>query len=216
MSSEHEAMAQFWPTVHPQHRHIVEAMSPEKQERLKNRFWDNFLDILPDDYIPQVAWDWGCGGGLLSSMLVEYAMDVLLLDVSRDSLDHAAERISLACLGKVLLDDLQKDWARYPKPEVLICYNVVHHFPSLAYFQQVVEIWKQVDPEWIGLTAKTGTRDVVTEAANYQQDYVHGLVLPYYEVEKLLRPEYQLMHYGPTKTQQGEPLGHLTFRKKNP
>jgi hypothetical protein len=157
-------------------------MSIEKKQLLTTRFHHHALNAIDAKQV-KLTLDWGCGGGLLARIVAGFS-DIILLDATRHSLMNATKYLSdiraartihftdsclpfpfsmtTATLGKLNID-------------LLICYNVIYHLPSLEYWRRLAEIWLEIRPRYIAMQTKTAPKTQV--AKNYAQNYINALIL---------------------------------------
>lgn len=179
---------QFWDQVSKGHKHFVDHLPQSKQKRLIDRFQAHGIGQLNTAEI-QTTLDWGCGGGLLAKIASTFS-EVILLDISEDSLQEALRYLAPLEPRTILFDsevdpELQVD--------LLICYDVIHHFSSYEYWQQIAKTWIDIGPRFISMHAKIGVE--TNSAENYQEEYLNGLILTQ---EDFIYPfeNYRLHHWA--------------------
>jgi len=78
----------IWSSTNQGWRHIIGKMSREKQERIIYRVDNNLLSNPLYENVKSVL-DWGCGGGLLSKVLLDKGLDVYVVDLVEHSIKSA-------------------------------------------------------------------------------------------------------------------------------
>ena len=139
-------LQQFWNSKVPKgHKHFSNVMPKEKIEILTKRFRNHVVDQLDTEQIV-ITLDWGCGGGLMTKIVTEFS-EVILLDISQESLQTAADYISVIANDSILYDGTTV----IVDVDLIICYSVIHHFPNLKYWQTVAENWKTIKPKFLAI-----------------------------------------------------------------
>ncbi|MCK5604198.1 class I SAM-dependent methyltransferase [Candidatus Pacearchaeota archaeon] len=165
----------FWDhKVIKRHKHFTDYMSTVKQLKLTTRFRTHVIDQLDTDTI-SLTLDWGCGGGMLSKIIAKFS-DLILLDISEQSLQVAQKylagpKIPQTILFKDPTDDLT--FLAEQNIDLLVCYNLIYHFPNYEYWQKIAEIWNTIRPTFIALQTKTADKTYSPE--NYE--YLNGLIM---------------------------------------
>jgi predicted TPR repeat methyltransferase len=186
------------------HKHFIDTMDVDKINRLKNRVNNFFITKLNFDEI-KTAYDWGCGGGLHTKTLSEIC-DVIPLDISNESLLMCEKYTGIK--GK-LVDEV------LPNVDLIFCADVIHHFPSLEYLNDILTMWLDINPKYMCLQYKVS--DVITDNDNYYEknNYLHSLFLKKdYLLERL--PSYSEISYNEEKSKNGEIThGFLVIKRKD-
>lgn len=160
---------EFWDNIPKGHKHFVGSMGKEKLKRLANRFRRHTIRQL--DNIPIIkTLDWGCGGGHLAKIISNFS-EVILLDISEDSLQEALRYLAPLKPQTILFNNTTKIEF---KPDLLVCYDVIHHFSSYEYWLRITKIWAKTGPKFIAMHAKIGTE---TRATDSYADYIDALIL---------------------------------------
>ena len=118
--------------------------------------------------------DWGCGGGIISQELCnKYA--VVLLDISLDSILEAEKKCD--ALGSIVYPQEYSLFAKQ-KVDCIFSHAVIHHFPSIEYFKNILFEWKQLRPKYLALQIKSTDGDTWSDKEYYNfRGYLNGLVL---------------------------------------
>lgn len=190
-------LPKFWDqTVSKGHRHFTDHMGIEKRSMLATKFHDHVLDQLNVDDI-KLTLDWGCGGGLLSRIVAKFS-DLILLDISPQSLQTAKKHVSDLRIPKTILfkdptDDLT--FLTEQNIDLLICYNLIYHFPNYAYWQKIADIWNTIKPTFIALQTKIA--DKTYSAKNYYTDggFLNGLIMTKDDFLKPFLDTYDIQYY---------------------
>ncbi len=171
-------LSDFWEnTVVKSDKHFVETLSQEKINRMTSRVNEFIFSKLDFSNINTVI-DWGCGGGLFAKILSEKA-NVILADISTESLNKAEEYLKPKSAEKLHIPD-NLDNIKLPEKQVdlLFSHTVIHHFPSLEYWHNIFDIWtNKIRPKYFGLQIKIGNK--TSERANYftGKNYLNALYL---------------------------------------
>lgn len=200
----------FWETVVPKsHKHFIHTMDDEKISRLNTRVQTHFLEHLDFGRI-KTALDWGCGGGLHTKTLSELC-EVTPVDISQESLDSCEAYSGVK--GRLLADDLASN--EFATVDLVFCADVIHHFPSLEYFEQICQLWNRIAPDYLCVQFKSA--DENREATDYfdSSNYVHGLFLTKEYVQQKF-PGYAEMAYGEESSKSGTIThGFLTLKNRS-
>jgi len=162
----------FWENSVPKgHKHFIDFMDSDKIKRLNTRVKNNLIGKLNTSEI-KTSYDWGCGGGLHSKTLKEFS-NVTPLDISQESLDKCESYMGVK--GKLIPNDLEG--FTLEKVDLLFCVDVIHHFPSLDYFNSVCEVWNDISPNYLCLQFKV--ENDVKDNTDYfdKSNYIHSLFL---------------------------------------
>src|SRR5690606_4474087 len=98
------------------------------------RFYRTLFDFVPKN--GGIVIDWGCGGGLLASELLKY-FSTIAVDISQNSLNECKKYTSNKCKQYILVDDFN---VNINNVYLLHSSAVIHHFPSIDYFNDVVSL----------------------------------------------------------------------------
>lgn len=165
---------EFWNVKVPQAwRHIISAMPDDKKKRILKRVNDNLFSKL-DFSIIKEALDWGCGGGLLAKELSNFC-NVSVVDISEHSIQSAIKYAS-SIQYKQIIENIDEFVYAGNKPDLIFSNEVIQHFPSLEYFNKVLNIWIALRPTYFALQIKLGT--TTKEVLEYYEksNYLNGLV----------------------------------------
>lgn len=213
-------LSNFWEKdVIKSDKHFVDQLTDEKIQRMTTRVNKYFLEKLDFTKI-KTTLDWGCGGGLFAKMLSEKS-EVILADISNESLKHAKEYIGKD-LQSILIPNKIDDFEyKNQNIDLLFCHTVIHHFPTKEYWNKVFNIWTtKIRPKYFALQIKIG--DETKEKNNYFDDYnyLNALYLKEDEfVEKFLSKgyiatskEYKINYYK--NPDQIIKVGYFIFEQK--
>jgi len=214
-------LSNFWENkVVKSDKHFVETLPQEKIDRMKNRV-DEFILSKLDFAKIKTAIDWGCGGGLFAKIISEKT-NVILADISKESLEKAEKYINKKNINKILIPD-NLDTLTIPNQEIdfVFSHTVIHHFPSLEYWHQIFDIWtKKIKPKYFGLQIKIG--DNTSERDDYYKDknYLNALYLNENEfVTMFEKSGYKKINAGYKINKYKNPdlimkVGYFVFEKK--
>ena len=204
----------FWDGVNKGWRHIITSMNDEKKQRIVNRVKKNLLDHVEWDEVNR-ALDYGVGGGLLAKCILDdYTVESLdVADICEDSLNSAIEYLE----GRVnshLIDSDDISLAFDYNIDLILCNEVIQHFPSEEHFETVLAIWMSLLPKYLCLQIKTGTN---TKAAdNYSQGFLRGLVFSCDDFEKRIKSYgYEVVNFATETSKSDQTLGYYVFKKVN-
>jgi hypothetical protein len=173
-------------------------------------FLDECLKKIDKDSIQEVL-DWGPGGGWLSKYFTDckiHLVDIVASNLveSSKNVESVAKSVESHCIsGRESINSLGS-----LSPDIVLAFSVIYHFPTLEYWKDVADSWKEMSPRYI--TGRTFLTDGDTwERAEGEYsvgvNYLRGVVLnklefletfPDYEVvyEKRIGKDYQT-HGGP-------------------
>lgn len=167
-------LKKHWEAQSTTDRHIV---TPKADKKWHNRLLNN-LDNYTLNYINKskvkTVLDWGCGGGLLSKQL-KNDFHVSSVDISEDSLNNCIKYASPDYYQLVPIDIDTFKWGG-GNIDFVHCHALVWHFPTLEYFQKVINIWDKLSPNYIAFNTKP-TKDDYKEVKNYSRDFLSALRL---------------------------------------
>lgn len=209
-------LASFWDKkVKKGWKHFSDQMTDEKIEYTIGLFKEHALDKLDKDVGSFI--DWGCGGGLLSKAILEFAPDCegTIVDISQESLDVAETYIDKP-ITKVVVDENLNNTMVPTDVDLLFCYSVIQHFPSVVYWNEVSKFWNnEVKPKHIAI--RTKVEDETKEADNYYEarNFLRGLVLSWNDLLSPFEENYTLVykHEGATKSNQRD--GFVVLKRKD-
>ena len=72
-------------------------------------------------------------------------------------------------------NDISEFIYKGPKVDLIFSHAVIHHFPTLLYFEKVLELWKIINPEYIAVQVKLSNK--TKEAKKYEKQFLNGLFL---------------------------------------
>ena len=204
---------QFWTNVNKGMRHIVSEMGDEKTTRILNRVTTHLISPISNSQDINSILDWGCGGGLISKKLVDLDYEVYSVDLVEHSLKSALQYCPEIKYSQLIDNDI--DLVKYegPAPDVILCNEVIQHFPTESYFDKVLDIWTNViSPKYIAIQVKLG--DITKSQSDYKNNYLRGLILNEMDlVSKFKSNQYTQMYKGYEKTVTGQPMGYYIFKK---
>jgi len=203
----------IWSSTNQGWRHIIGKMSREKQERIIYRVDNNLLSNPLYENVKSVL-DWGCGGGLISKVLLEKGYDVYVVDLIQDSLDSALKYASGISYNQLIDEDETKIKYSGPKPDVIFCNEVIQHFPSYEYFKNILNIWTyDINPNYISIQVKLG--EETKSAKNYQSDFLNGLIFNENQlIENFSEKNYEIVSKEYSYTVGHIKMGYYNFKKK--
>jgi len=215
-----EKLTEFWDKkVIKSDKHFVETLSEEKINRMKSRV-DEFIFSHLDFSKIRTVLDWGCGGGLFAKILSDKA-DVILADISQESLFKAQSYIDKENLKSILIPE-NLDELNIPTENIdlLFSHTVIHHFPSYEYWLKVFDIWtNKIKPNCFGLQIKI--ENETTEKGDYfnENNYLNALylnenefVLMFNDADyKLINADYKINRYK--NPDQIMKVGYFVFEK---
>lgn len=171
------SLRQHWEdTVPKSHKHLARTMPPDKVRNHVRRCREHFMGRVDLSRIRTVL-DWGCGGGLLARAWQEVAA-VVILDISRESLEGCRRNLAEPPVASLLLPDHLESFQAPQLPIDLIhCSSVIQHFPSLAYWQHIAATWKSMAPLFLAFQTKIGPDG--DHAGDYFEgtNYLEGVIL---------------------------------------
>ena len=190
-------LADFWEKkVGKGHKHFVDTIPPEKKANLIRRFREHLLHFLIRPNVKSVV-DWGCGGGLLANILADY-FELTIADIAEESIRECIRYVNPHRIRHIIVVPSDIDSLVFDiKCSAIHCSDVVHHFPSRAYWYKVVQKWMSLEPKLIAMNAKLGEDK---DSANYfeGQNYIEGLVMDKETVIKSF-PAYELIKFNSEK-----------------
>lgn len=151
-----KSLIDFWDRgVGKNAKHFIESMDPKKIEKMKNRVQKHLFNNLDFSQINTTI-DWGCGGGLFAKELSRWS-DIVLIDISQESLDKAKDNVKNV-VSSQLVGELES--FEYNGPcDLLFCHTVIHHFPSYDYLLKVLDVWQKIEPKFIAVHIKIGDKN---------------------------------------------------------
>lgn len=169
-----------WEGVKKEWRHIVNTMDNDKVNKTINNFNKHYISHVNTEDV-EYSVDWGCGGGLLSKQLKKFSK-VISIDISTDSLENCKK---YARPYKAILIKEPEDVIIEEKVDLVFANAIVWHFPSLEYFERVLDIWYGLSPKYIVFNTKRS--DEVEEVKNYNREYLSALKLSDKWVEEKMK-----------------------------
>jgi 2-polyprenyl-3-methyl-5-hydroxy-6-metoxy-1,4-benzoquinol methylase len=162
---------ELWEKQDLNNRHIVHGLSQTKKERHINNFNKYYINFVDNNLINS-SLDWGCGGGLLSKELKKISSEVYSVDVSENSLSNC---IKYANPTKTFLLNTNPSDIELPNVDLVLANAIVWHFPTLDYFNMVVDKWVELSPKYIVFNTKSSI--TTKETNNYNKDFLNSLFL---------------------------------------
>jgi 2-polyprenyl-3-methyl-5-hydroxy-6-metoxy-1,4-benzoquinol methylase len=188
-------------------------MSKEKTDYIVNNVNEFIFSNLKQEEITSTL-DWGCGGGILSKELSKFS-NVNILDLTQSSLENAKKYLGEG--GYENSFEIPNDISNYEFEgndiDLIFCHAVIQHFPSLEYFQRIIEIWNKINPKYIAIQVKLSNE--TKEAVNYEKEFLNGLL---FNEDNLFTYfdsiGYKTTHKNYTNTLNGKmKLGYYIFEK---
>jgi len=172
------------------HKHFRKKIGPKKKQVLIGRFQQHALDQIDTDAI-NTTLDWGCGGGLLAKMISEFS-DLILLDIASESLQEASDYVGEKVVQTIEFSDPD---AQIPdtQSELLVCYGVIHHFPTHEYWKKIATIWNSIAVPTMVIQTKLGATTI--ESPNYRSNYTNGLILSNRDFLDPFTKKYTIKYY---------------------
>jgi 2-polyprenyl-3-methyl-5-hydroxy-6-metoxy-1,4-benzoquinol methylase len=204
---------EFWSNVNKGHRHIVSEMGGEKITRILNRVIKHLVSPISDVGDVNSILDWGCGGGLISKKLVNLNYEVYSVDLVEDSLKSALEYCPQIKYSQLIDNDINLVTYEGPTPDMILCNEVIQHFPTEKYFDTVLDIWANViSPKYIAIQVKLG--NTTKSQDDYKENYLRGLILNESDlISKFKVNQYSKIYVGTEHTKGGQLMGYYIFRK---
>tara|TARA_R100000700_G_C3148489_1_gene127911 strand:- start:370 stop:1011 length:642 start_codon:yes stop_codon:yes gene_type:complete len=210
-------LTDFWETEVPKDmKHFAEFLDSATVKYSIEVFEENTLSIVDATELRKCI-DWGAGGGLLSKRLLAEnpRIDLTIADISSESLNEAQRYIGAENVTKVQVSEDETEWERLLDDgcDMLFCYSVIQHFPSLEYWKNVSSFWEKLGPKYISL--RTKIEDSSEEAREYYHNmsYLRGLVLSW---DSLLEafPSYKVLHKRDSFTRNKQRDGFLVLERR--
>lgn len=197
----------FWENKVPKgHKHFMNDMSNDKINNLKKRVKENFLDNINFTNINTV-YDWGCGGGIHTKTLSELSK-VTPLDISEESLKECYKNTGIE--GILLTDKI-----KLPKVDMIFCADVVHHFPSLSYLNNILDKWLEINPIYICVQFKISKENIESNDYFNKNNYINGIHLKENYIYDFLKKEYEKINFTTQKSKNGDMThGFLILKNK--
>ena len=209
-------LTNFWETKVPKgHKHFIETMGADKVNRLKTRVKKHFFQKLDWSNIER-AIDWGCGGGLHTNTIKLFCK-VLPMDISAESLEQC-RKFSNVSGGKLIPDNLTNldlTVKEFQNIDLIFCADVIHHFPSLDYFENVCGLWNQISPKYICAQFKLSKDNIDNPNYFKSQNYLHRLFLSEKYVKSMF-DNYECVSFETEKSSSGKIThGFMVLKKKS-
>lgn len=181
----------FWEDkVAKGHKHFATHMTNEKKNRLLNRFNKHLINNIDLSKINS-AIDFGCGGGLLSKT-IPINIKLTLVDISTNSLREAKRYLNRS-VELIQVSDIDDFEINFDSPDLLWCYSMIHHLPSIKEWNKLVKLWLKIKPKVIGLQTKVGKLTVA--AKDYKNLFFDGLILTKSDFVDCFTSQYKITHY---------------------
>jgi SAM-dependent methyltransferase len=171
-------LTEFWNSeVDKEAKHFTGLMDPRKMASIIDRCERLLFDNL-DFSLIRTCLDWGCGGGLLAKRLEGRVENLVLADISMESLNEARKLLGPDRARFLLLVENPNDFIyEGPPVDLVLCHAVIHHFPSLDHYEAVLDAWAKLSPRFAALQVKLGA--VTTQNRDYFKgnNFLNGLHL---------------------------------------
>lgn len=165
----------FWDSHVPKgHKHFTDVMPEEKKKLLVKRFQDHVVDQLASQdakHTIKTTLDWGCGGGLIAKIIAEFS-EIILLDISQESLQKTTDYIAPIVPNDSILYD---GTAVTANVDMIVCYSVIHHLVDLKTWHKIVANWKTIKPKFLAIQTKIG--GLTKQNPDYRMNYTDSLIL---------------------------------------
>lgn len=203
----------IWSSTNKGWRHIIKNMDQSKKQRIIKRVNKNLLNNPLYDEVKTVL-DWGCGGGLLSKVLLDKGLGVYVVDLVEDSIESALDYVSNISYSQLIDEDIEKFKYLGPKPDVIFSHAVIQHFPNYDYFTKVLKIWTEdIKPNYISIHVKLGKE--TKSAENYKKDFLNGLIFNEDDLIKDFKGKnYELISSESEYSLSNIKMGYYNFKKK--
>jgi len=203
-----------WESVSFGWRHFTDSSefgSKKRKNIISNVTKFLFANLDFDDI--ENSLDWGCGGGLLAKELSNYS-NISIVDITKDSIENALKYLS--GVNDIYHQELPENIDDFvfggPKIDLIFSHAVIHHFPSLEYFNKVLLRWKLIDPKYIAIQVKLS--DKTKECSNYERDFIDAIYFSEADLtEHFSNIGYNITSKNYTTTARGIKLGYYTFIK---
>lgn len=206
-------LSRFWDRVPRGWRHFTGEMSEEKKAWIVERVDRCLLSKINADEVNEVL-DWGCGGGLFDPILAKMGR-VSVVDISRESLAEARRYAPEIAYAQPLTEEPGQFQYGGKTPDLLFSNEVIQHFPSFAYFQEVVALWcDQIQPRMIAIQVKLNP--VSLSAEQYESGFLNGLLLNEADVvAEFSSRGYEVISraYEYARSKGRQQLGYFVFQK---
>lgn len=195
---DEKKLSQFWgERVPSQWKHYIGTEFDVKIEKYARDIQENLVQHI-DFSIIKTALDWGCGGGFCAKFLSEYC-DIVCLDITRRSLKECRNYLkkhNKKIKKEILLKSLE-DFYINLELDLIFSASVIQHFPSIEYWNSVVEIWKKINPKMLAIQTRHGdeNKDNENEYFNDTKNYLLALYLTTEEVLSNFSDRYDLVYH---------------------
>lgn len=187
-------LSDFWENNVPKGwKHFTDHMDNNKKNYIIKNINKYFFKYINFSNIFKTL-EWGCGGGLISQEFSKYT-DIILLDISQESLNVANSFVDNVIYSQKINDNIDKFIYTGPQPDIIMSHAVIHHFPNYNYWKKVLKIWKLLNPTYIAIHVKIG--DKTKEAKDYfeERNYLNGLIFNENDlISDLLKVNYKLIN----------------------
>jgi hypothetical protein len=212
-----KSLSEFWNNEVPKSRkHFIDLLDNDMIDRTISSVHNYFFKYIDLDDI-DVAMDYGCGGGLVARELGKKC-DVVLIDISQESLRTAQCNVENVVHAQLVPDDIDSFVYAGPKVDLILSNAVLHHMPSYEYCLKVLDIWKSIGPKFIAVQIKEKDQiEFFKDQDEYFRDtnYTISLYLVKEQFEKdLLDRGYEQIAYNFRVTPANQRMGFYVFKKK--
>ncbi len=129
--------------------------------------------------------DWGPGGGWLSKVLTQTFSDceVHLVDIVQSNLEESSKNVfptAHSVKTHCVKDEESVRSLGSLSPDILLAFSVIYHFPSINYWKEVSDTWKEMKPRYIiGRTFLTDgpSWERPSEEYSINTNYLRGIIL---------------------------------------
>lgn len=127
-----------------------------------------------------VIFDWGCGGGIIAKKLSE-KYQVYCFDISPKSIEECSKN----CKGSnvkdiIFIPDMlkNKSYIDLPQPNLVLLHDVVHHFPSFEYYENMMNFFmNDLNAERIAFKFKLNNENPLEQKGKYSSNYLDGIIM---------------------------------------
>lgn len=208
-------LSDFWEKKVPKGwKHFPKEMNKKSLDFSIKKFNENTINMLDLKSIDTCI-DWGCGGGLLSKQLLnkKKEIDLHLVDISKESILHAHQFLEkdypyFITETGISHVNIQKEC------DLLFCYSVIQHFPSIEYWEQVSKHWSEnIRPKFISIRTKIGEQSYSNPNYYEGSEYLRGTILDWEQMMKNF-DDYKILNKKEDLTGSGQKDGFLLLERK--
>jgi len=208
-------LSDFWENEVPKGwKHFTNYMDKSKIDYIIDNINKYFFKYIDFKNISKTL-EWGCGGGLISNEFSKYT-DIILLDISQESLNISNNYVKNVIYSQKINNNIDNFVYMGPKPDLIVSHAVIHHFPNYKYWEKVLNIWCSMDPVYITIHVKVGKE--TKEADNYfeKRNFLNGLIFNENDlISDLNNKNFQLINKEVIETLSNQKISGFFVFKKN-